>query len=165
MAFEEMKTELGFDVTSDAIMAEAIKKTPVSFPPLTDRQRIYRNQRDSEMKKLVDAEAKVRSILEAGEKMAAELSPNPARLILARIRASGRWLIKPETGRLALTTFTSMVAFDAYTEAKKLPSEPVAVTIRELFSRFSELRELGIDSLTIDRCPRCNDDRVQSRSR
>jgi hypothetical protein len=154
MTFEEMKTELGFDVTSDAMTAEAIKKLSVSFPPLADRQKIYRNQRDAEMKKLIDAEAKVQSIREAGQKMAAELTPDSAKLILARIRASGRWLIKPERGRLALTTFTSMVFFDDYTEAKELPSEPVAVTIRELFSRFGELRELGIDSLTIDRCPR-----------
>jgi hypothetical protein len=160
MTFEEMTRELGFDVTSDAIMAEAIKKTPLSFPPLADRQKMYRNQRDAEMKKVIDAEAKVQSIREAGQKVAAELTPDSAKLILARIRASGRWLIKPEIGRLALTTFTSMVFFDDYTETKELPSEPVAVTIRDLFSRFGELRELGIDSLTIDRCPRCNDDRV-----
>jgi hypothetical protein len=160
MTLEEMMRELGFDVASDAITAEAIKRTAASFPPLAERQKIYRDQRDAEMKKIMDAETKLQSIREAGAKIAAELTPDSAKLILARIRASGRWLIKSEGGLLALTAFTKMEFFDDYTEAKELPSEPVVVTIRELFSRLGELRELGIDSVTIDRCPRCNDERA-----
>lgn len=160
MNLEEVKSELGQEILSDALMAEAFKNLSLPFPPLADRQKTCRNFREAEIKKIFDEVARVKSIREAAQKMAAELTPDSAKLILARIRASGRWLIKPEIGRLALTTFTSMVYFDDYTEAKELPSEPVTVTIRELFSRFSELRELGIDSLIMDRCPRCNDDRV-----
>jgi hypothetical protein len=161
MTFEELVRELGIDIASDAVMIEALKRIPAaSVPSLATRQECSRKHRDDEIKKIMDREAKLQSIREAGMKMKEELTADSAKLILPRIRASGRWLVKPEAGALALTTFTSMASFDDYTEVKGLPSELVVVTLRELFSRFGELRELGIDSLTIDRCPRCNDERV-----
>ena len=159
MVFDEIAREFGSEIASDAMNAEAIKRTTLTFPTLEVRQQMYRDRRDAEMKKLFDEQARIQAIRDAGKKLATALTPGTAELILARIRASGRWLIQPEGGQLALAAFSSMAHFDDYTENKGLPSNPEVITVSELFTRFCELKALGIDSLTIDRCPRCGDDR------
>jgi hypothetical protein len=163
MGFEEIVRELGPQVAKDAIMEAAMKKAGVGFPALEVRQKMYRDQRDEEVKKNFEnfqaEQAKLASFVEAGKKLAQESTAEGTMLILARDQATGNWHTLRERDATALAMFDSRSFFDDFVESRELACDPEVVSVKELFSRFAELKSRGIDAISINRCPRCTDPR------
>jgi hypothetical protein len=167
MSYEEIVRGLGPQVAADAVSEEAIKKLsrernePMAFPPIETRQRMFRDQRDAELRKLADnfqaRQKKLQSVRDDAAKFLQESRAEEITVLLARAGDTGRWLTIEEGSAHAVAIFQNTAFYDDFTEARGWSCEPERITIKDLFARFGELPPQGIDSLTLDRCPRCHD--------
>ena len=169
MGYEEAVREFGPQVAHDAVMEEAFKKLnrdmnqTIAFPPIETRQKNFRELRDAELRKVVDdfqaRQKKLQSVGDAATKVLYESRAEEITVLLARARDTGSWLTVREGSACALAIFQNAAFYDDFTETRGRACEPERITIKELFALLHELAGEGVDSLTLDRCPRCHDAR------
>jgi hypothetical protein len=150
-------------------MEEAIKKVsreqnqPMAFPPIETRQKMFRDQRDAELRKVAEQfqaqQRQLQSVQDTAAKFLQESRAEEITVLLARTRDRGHWLTVQEGSARALAIFQNTAFYDDFTEARGWSCEPERITIKDLFARLGELSVQDIDSLTLDRCPRCQDAR------
>ncbi|HTS32162.1 MAG TPA: hypothetical protein VMH81_40105 [Bryobacteraceae bacterium] len=164
MGFEEIVRELGSQVAADAVMLEALKRVnpPPPTPSLADRQKIYRDQRNTAQKKIIEQQqeraAQVKQVREDTANLLKELTADRTSVWLARERGSGRWHTIREGGSgLVLAVFTSTAFVNDFISSKALDCEPVETSVMELFASLSRMQQHQIGALEFDRCPRCAD--------
>jgi hypothetical protein len=166
MDFNEALRELGHEVAYDAVLPEVLRglKPPIALPPLPERQKKCREQRDAAMKKTLEQhqqrEAELKRVRENTEALWKELQCDKTHLALARERGSGEWHMIQEGAQAGvLAVFTSKALVEDFIACKALDCEPVMTSVRDLFTSLSESRLGPVTAVEFDRCPRCTDAR------
>jgi hypothetical protein len=171
MAFQEIVNELGFQVASDAMSMEALRQmTPPMSPAMATRQKVFSDQRDKAMKKILDdfqeGQERLKQIREDAEVLLKDLKPETTTVWVARQHGSAGWhtVVEPGAG-VVMPIFTSEAAAEDFIAAGALDCEPEALSVTALYAALSRPERKDIAAVEYNRCPRCNYTReVVSRS-
>jgi hypothetical protein len=164
MSFEEIVRELGPQVAADAVTIEALRRLepPPPLPPLSERQKVYREQRNATLKKMAEQQreraAQEKEVREDAEALLKELTGEKTYVALAREYDTRRWHTIREGNDIGvLSVFTSAAIVDDFILCRNLNCEPVAMNVKDLFASLSGSHWGYISALEFDRCPRCAD--------
>jgi hypothetical protein len=159
MSPEEVVRELGSQVASDELLAAAWAKLGVPRQALPNRQKMYRDQRNTAAKEIFDQLQEQTALLAQIRKNADELlkslNPETATVYLVRERGSPWHYTLREGQDVLLAVFATRALVEDFIACKKLECDPVETTLRDLFASFAELRSRQISALELNRCPRC----------
>ncbi len=169
LSAEELFRELGPQGAIDVVLMEAIRRQDpvIPFPSLVQRQKMCRERMDVDLKKVIEQsqeQARELSEIRTGtDRMFKDLAVETTYVWIPQLPSSDRWFtMLPGTEGFVLPLFTSAAFISDFIEAKRLDCEPIQVSLKDLFSSFSELRNQRITAVEFNHCPRCTDPRPVS---